>query len=290
MNNPQEITSKNPIERSDSQSSLDDMDADFLEKLTEQFLLTDQSLEERSINKESVIKLLRNLLDETCLKTPVIQVPDEDTEIELNHDKQPLNLLDNHVNTEVSQTDGLPRHLIVTSINNEVFTNNQARKNFETLFRDIDSECKFCHIRIFKRSSIEFSNPIAAILARVQLDGQVFMEETLKAFLTNPIKLKKTRLFLEAPKNEKTFLISPPSSPPVGWEQVIEDPPVVNLELLATLSTKLNPLEPCELVKSRNDMPGIIIHPCADSQEFFEENKNVQRKFMPTRRPANEFN
>ena len=37
-------------------------------------------------------------------------------------------------------------------------------------------------------------------------------------------------------------------------------------------------------------MPGIIIHPCADSQEFFEENKNVQRKFMPTRRPANEFN
>jgi hypothetical protein len=45
---------------------------------------------------------------------------------------------------------------------------------------------------------------------------------------------------LEAPQSDKLFLISPPASPPVGWEQEFEDPPVVNLDLLAALS-QMNP-------------------------------------------------
>jgi hypothetical protein len=31
--------------------------------------------------------------------------------------------------------------------------------------------------------------------------------------------------YLRPPATEKNFLISPPGSPPVGWEQVKEDPP-----------------------------------------------------------------
>ena len=43
-----------------------------------------------------------------------------------------------------------------------------------------------------------------------------------------PIESDETRehnYYLKPPANEKNFLISPPGSPPVGWEQLREDPP-----------------------------------------------------------------
>jgi hypothetical protein len=75
-------------------------------------------------------------------------------------------------------------------------------------------------------------------------------------------ELKNTKKFLEPPKNKKAFLISPPSSPPVGWKQHLEDPPVVNQDLLAAIS-KMKPDEPCEIVKSAGEnKPSIIVYPC----------------------------
>jgi hypothetical protein len=53
---------------------------------------------------------------------------------------------------------------------------------------------------------------------------------------------------LAPPENDKAFLISPPGSPPLGWEQLTENPPVLSLEppamdhhtsLLRALSSKL---------------------------------------------------
>jgi len=291
MNNESEKTT---LKRSDSSSSIDsDDDTDLIAKLTKRFIVgsgfeNNDPNDEGLFNKENVIKFLQNLLEAERVKNESASTQSEvNFSFEIENSKVSLNL-DND-QAEQNLTDGLPRDLIVTMSDPSVFSNNISRANFEKLFLDIDDKCKFCHIRIFKRTSIQFSNPIAAILARVRLENYEFMGENLKMYLTTPIKLKNTRQYLAAPKNDKTFLISPPASPPVGWEQILEDPPVVNLDLLATLSSKLNPLEPCELIKSNNDMPGIIIHPCADQQDFFD-NSNATRKFMPTRRPANDIN
>lgn len=182
----------------------------------------------------------------------------------------------------------LPKNVIVAQLPNELFANLDVKSEFERLFLNLDSNCKFLYFRIFKRCLIQFDDAISAILARFELDDYLFLNDKLRLFLTKPIKLKNTRPFLEPPKNDKTFLISPPSSPPVGWEQTHEDPPVINYDLLAALS-KLNPHEPCELIKSCNSFPGIVVHPCDDSNDQTDNIGYGQRKFMPTRRPAYDF-
>ena len=48
------------------------------------------------------------------------------------------------------------------------------------------------------------------------------------------------------PRLEKQWLISPPPSPPVGWKPILEDPPVVNVELVEALMG-LDPRKPREL-------------------------------------------
>lgn len=42
--------------------------------------------------------------------------------------------------------------------------------------------------------------------------------------------------FLEVPALEKQFLISPPCSPPVGWEQEREAHPQINYDILAAIA------------------------------------------------------
>jgi hypothetical protein len=46
--------------------------------------------------------------------------------------------------------------------------------------------------------------------------------------------------YLLPPKPEKQFLISPPSSPPAGWESVNEKQPAINYDLITAI-TNLTP-------------------------------------------------
>ena len=43
--------------------------------------------------------------------------------------------------------------------------------------------------------------------------------------------------YLHVPPVERQFLISPPASPPVGWEQPKEDKPVVDYDLLSAMAS-----------------------------------------------------
>ena len=58
---------------------------------------------------------------------------------------------------------------------------------------------------------------------------------------------------LDVPMQQKQFLISPPPSPPVGWEQAVEDAPVINHALAEALQ-RLQ--DTC----GRVDVP-VVVHP-----------------------------
>lgn len=77
-------------------------------------------------------------------------------------------------------------------------------------------------------------------------------------------------------------MISPPASPPVGWEPVLEHEPLINYELLAALS-RLTPGEAHELHPPSESHPGIVVHVCEDALD--EDGKKLKSKIQQTRRP-----
>ena len=104
----------------------------------------------------------------------------------MNNEKAPIDLsctANSLILLDVWQS--LPKNIIVTCINNDVFVSDVIRKKFEELFLAVDGECKFGYLRIFRRCSLEFSSPVRAILARVELEGRCFMGENLQMFVTN---------------------------------------------------------------------------------------------------------
>ena len=83
--------------------------------------------------------------------------------------------------------DELPDNLIVTGLPNDLFGNGELKQQFEAMFTRIESLCRFSYFRLFKRCCIQFNDPIAAILARFELDEIVFLNTQLKLYL-NKVK------------------------------------------------------------------------------------------------------
>jgi hypothetical protein len=239
-----ECTERNTTRSFESNQIIDDSDLSQFQMNDENYLVKE--------NLVNLLKAYKNLVNhdqqpsESSLSSYTMEKVRQENEKMILHKIKCilLNKSDQDFNDDLSnldnQDDHLPRNLIVTSIPTEIFSNLDIKSKFEHMFLNIDELCKFCYFRVFKRCCIQYENPISAILARFELDDQPFLDDKLRIFLTRPIKVKNSRPFLEPPKNDKTFLISPPSSPPVDWSQHFEDPPVVNYDLLAALS-KLNP-------------------------------------------------
>lgn len=80
-------------------------------------------------------------------------------------------------------------------------------------------------LKSFRRIVVSFYDVGAAIRIKDVLDGEVIMGEHIRVFFGAPTPVGPVDQHLHAPESQKLFFISPPPSPPHGWEVRNEEPP-----------------------------------------------------------------
>ncbi|VDK73048.1 unnamed protein product [Onchocerca ochengi] len=181
----------------------------------------------------------------------------------------------------------LPNSIIVTNVPAEVFSVEQQKKNFSDLFTQIESSCHFDFLRSFRRVRIIFEKPESATAAKLLTQHLSFNGTILKSFFAQRIRLRDASDdgLLKLPPLEKQFLISPPASPPVGWEQSREMAPVVcNFDLMAKLAS-LTVEDTFEVYEGDKDKPKIVIHPANEGNNLTPAQSTMPKTPRPPNTP-----
>lgn len=183
---------------------------------------------------------------------------------------------------DVQFTD-LPNALIACKVPEDLFQQDATKSSFEDLFRPFDPDVLFQYFRSFRRVRISFSDVLAASEARLQLNKTFFNGREIRLYFAQAVHIGSPRL--EPPLPEKQFLISPPASPPVGWQQSPDATPVLNYDLLCAVAT-LGPGDQYELHTATPTTPSVVVHVCEDQGSTPNDRPRPQRpRIVQTRRP-----
>ncbi|TFK45618.1 Calcipressin-domain-containing protein [Heliocybe sulcata] len=172
-------------------------------------------------------------------------------------------------------------------------------------------------IRAFARAILVYYREDDAEQAKLECDGLVIEatkdspETVLRVFRGDPIPLsplspsasQDDTTYLKPPPLEKNFLISPPGSPPVGWEPLKEEPPN-SAPLADDLVAALKKLQVREkrssievLIEPEESGVGVYVEDCSGDEEEEEIDaeedwaygetapSRVKWKPVPTSRP-----
>lgn len=165
---------------------------------------------------------------------------------------------ENEARVEADDFEDLPKSIIVTNIRSDIFADEKLKREMEDLFKTFSDDATFQWLRSFRRLRVNYDSAVAAANARVQLHQYEFYESRINCYFAQPVTPVSLRN-LRPPTPTKQFLISPPSSPPVGWEPREESEPTISQELLAALAT-LAPGESHELHARTPTQPAIVVH------------------------------
>ncbi|KAF2470603.1 calcineurin binding protein-like protein [Lindgomyces ingoldianus] len=109
-------------------------------------------------------------------------------------------------------------------------------------------------LKSFRRIVVSFFDVDSAVQIRKNLDGEFLMGCRIRIYFGLNTPLNPSDQHLPLPKSDKLFFISPPPSPPMGWEMHNEEAPntIVHAEDLAAALARLHadhydcPLPPTE--------------------------------------------
>lgn len=204
----------------------------------------------------------------------------EDDGLSNEHPALPIQEEEDENESSRDSFDDLPTSLIVTNIHSEVFVNDDMKAEIEELFRQFSNNVSFYWLKSFRRLRVNYDCALSAANARIQLHQFKISNSQISCYFAQPVTpVSNTNLKLPAPV--KQFLISPPSSPPAGWEQAGESEPIVNQDLLAALAS-LTPGEIHEVHAASESTPGILVH---TAQIPEDDGSDSKLRIPQTRRP-----
>lgn len=119
--------------------------------------------------------------------------------------------------------------IFVSRLPAQIFSedNLELRNHLEAIFKRYGESSTFHYLPSVSKVCVVFHRPGEAPLAREELDKIEFLDYgCIKVESLSLISTPWDQRFLKVPKSERRFLLSPPSSPPVGWEPIEESPPV----------------------------------------------------------------
>ena len=175
----------------------------------------------------------------------------------------------------------LPPVIFACNVHQDVFNVDAVRKKFEHVFQ-VFGQAEFIYLPSFRRVRINYERPHEAAQAKLQLHGTSFMDLEMKIFFAQSSMSEEatTSTSLVPPAPEKQFLISPPASPPVGWEPIEENKPAFNFDLVSTL-VEMAPGQAHELHKGKDGAPSVVVHVCESTRTSDEAKLKIQQTKRP---------
>lgn len=175
----------------------------------------------------------------------------------------------------------------------------------------------FSPLKSFRRIIVSFYSVEDATKVRQLLDGETVLGNRVRVYFgqTTPIAPAADR-HLQAPQSRKLFFISPPPSPPMGWEMRDEQPPnqEVHAEDLAIALSKLHARPDADEALNEDgnsphrqragsmtlvyhpedhglspDLPAIAVEDTSVSPGDLTPMEGVEKKFLHTARPPVEL-
>lgn len=127
----------------------------------------------------------------------------------------------------------------------------------------------FSPLKSLSRIIVSFYDIDSSIRVRQEFDGSVILSSRpARCYFGEPTPIGDTKKYLEKPDAGKLFFISPPPSPPVGWEMKNEDAPNKNTHAddlaakLAALTSKM------EHRGTEKEEPAILAQPTYTREEL----------------------
>lgn len=151
--------------------------------------------------------------------------------------------------------------LLITNLQSlEIFTST-VLESISTAINEHATIHIFAPLKSFRRIVVSFYTVEDAVAIRKVLDGESVLGNRARVYFGTQTKIGDEEKYLHLPKSDKLFFISPPPSPPMGWQMRDEEPPNkdVHAEDLAHALSKLQarpgPMDAMDMNDYNNQEP-----------------------------------